>query len=83
MTRWWLAVLAGFSVVFASAVAAATLSVVHARTCASQNKDLAVLRNVLTTMYLGPHALNSPADVARRTLIYHRQIRQIEEAICH
>lgn len=69
-------------VLVVAAAAAVTVIHAHAVGCTSQNRDLAVLRDVLTVNLQGPHRFNTPADIQHRRQIYERQLVEIEEAKC-
>lgn len=70
------------SVAVVTGVTTWTVLHVHAQTCASQNKALTVLSNVLETSLDGPHTVSTPQAVANREQIYRRQLAEIRRASC-
>lgn len=70
------------SVALVTGITTWTILHVHAQTCASQNKALTVLGNVLETSVDGPHTVTTPTAVSNRAEIYRRQIAEIRKASC-
>lgn len=61
---------------------AGTVLHVHDATCASQNRALTVLQDVLQASLEGQHRFNSPTDIRNRVAIYDHQVAEIRRASC-